>query len=85
MRDAELYRDWGRRVRSRRKALGLSQAELATRAGSSSAHVSNIEVGRTSVSDEVRVALAGALGVRPVELFPYPEDLTPAGAAVEAS
>ena len=72
MRDADLYRTWGEAVRRRRKELDLTQAKLAEAAGTSAAHISNIEVGRTSVSDETRMALAAALDARVEELFPYP-------------
>lgn len=70
-----MYDDWGHRVRLARLAKGWTQAQLATEAGSTPGHVSNIELGRTSVSDDLRMRLATALGTTVAELFPYPEQV----------
>lgn len=69
----ELYVDWGERLRQHRTKAGLSQVELGARAGTTGAHVSNIERGRTSVSDGLRMRLAAELGTTAGELFPYPD------------
>jgi transcriptional regulator with XRE-family HTH domain len=75
----DLYADWGARVRAEREAQGLTQAELADKAGVSQQMISAIERGTFGAGDETRRALARVFGKRPVELFPYPEDLpTPA-------
>jgi transcriptional regulator with XRE-family HTH domain len=72
MRDA-LYADWARQLRSHRIEAGLSQTALADAAGSTKAHISNIERGITGVSDMLRMRLAAALGTTAAELFPYPD------------
>lgn len=71
-----LHEDWGRRLRAARAARGWTQSELATSAGSTKAHVSNIERGLTSVGDAVRMQLATALDTTVAELFPYPEQVS---------
>jgi transcriptional regulator with XRE-family HTH domain len=53
----------GSRVRAWRQARGVSQFDLAMRAGFSSRHVSFIETGRTRPSREAVLALAEALDV----------------------
>lgn len=73
MPDDELLKGWGARVRRARTELGWTQSDLADRAKTSKAHVSNIEVGRTSVSDDLRMRLAAALNTTVAELFPYPD------------
>lgn len=79
----ELRRAWGERVRQRRVELGLSQQELAQRAGLSQGLVSKIERGK-GLSDETKYKLADALGERVERLFPYPprqSTVTATGAA----
>lgn len=53
----------GTRIRERRTALRLKQAELARRAGISAAYLNLIEHNRRKVSEALLDALAGALGV----------------------
>ena len=53
----------GGRIRSWRQARGLSQYDLAERAGFSGRHISFIETGRTRPSREAVLALAEALDV----------------------
>lgn len=65
---------WGEGVRILRGVAGLSQVDLASRAGTSQAHISRIENGSREVSDAIRVRIAKVLGVKPHELFPYLED-----------
>ncbi|MFC1403019.1 MULTISPECIES: helix-turn-helix domain-containing protein [Streptacidiphilus] len=48
-------------IRNRRTALGLSQAELAARAGTGQAFVSRVESGRTTPTLPVLQRLAAAL------------------------
>jgi transcriptional regulator with XRE-family HTH domain len=54
---------YGSRVRAWRHARGLSQIDLATRAGFSTRHVSFVETGRTRPSRETVLVLAEALDV----------------------
>jgi transcriptional regulator with XRE-family HTH domain len=54
-------RRFGRAVRARRAALGISQEELALRIGADQAYVSRIEAGRMNVTLETAEAIAAAL------------------------
>ncbi len=60
------------RVRDLREALGLTQAELADRAGVSRQLVSAVEAGRNTPSVEGALGLARALGTTVEELFGDP-------------
>ena len=63
------YYQIGQRIRKYRKAQGLSQEELAARAGISVTHRSHIETGNTKLSLPVFAGLANALGVQADELL----------------
>lgn len=69
--DAELV-SFGRAVRSRRIALGLSQEELADRAGLHRNYIGGIERGERNVGIRAVYALAVGLGCGPSELFNPP-------------
>ncbi len=56
-------------MRKYRKALGLSQEELAEKVGISVPHMSHIETGNTKLSLPVLVSLAQALEVRTDDLL----------------
>lgn len=58
------------RVREYRERAGISQTELARRAYIACTNLSAIECGRLSAWPKVRRALAEALGIPEVELFP---------------
>ena len=55
----------GRNIRRHRNALGISQEELAFRAGMKRSYVSGIELGNRKPSIEALERLAIALGVDP--------------------
>ena len=55
------YYEIGQRIRSRRRAMGLSQEQLAEQVGISTTHMSHIETGATKLSLPVLVNLADAL------------------------
>lgn len=79
----------GTRVRERRLALGLRQAEIARAVGISASYLNLIEHNRRRVGAEVLAALAIALGVPVAQLAEGAEgglvdDLRAAAAAVEA-
>ena len=57
----------------RRKAAGLTQTQLAERAGVTQAHISKLERGEWEPRLNTIVTLAKALGVKMAELLP-PED-----------
>lgn len=68
-RNARLPKELGKRIRKRRKALKLSQEELATRARISPVYMGYIEQGRNTPSLEVLQKIAKALGISMSELF----------------
>lgn len=61
--------DPGGRIRERRLALGLTQAQLADRAGVSRALVGSLEAGRHTPAVDSAVRLAGALSTTVERLF----------------
>ena len=63
------YYKIGQRIWKYRKALGLSQEQLAELVGISTPHMSHIETGSTKLSLPVLVAIAEALGVRTDDLL----------------
>ncbi len=63
------YYEIGQRIRKKRKALGLSQEELAEKADISTTHMSHIETGNTKLSLAVFVSIAEALDCQTDELL----------------
>lgn len=63
------YYQIGQRIRRLRKALGLSQEQLAEQIGISSAHMSHIETGNTKLSLPVLVDISCALHTTTDELL----------------
>jgi transcriptional regulator with XRE-family HTH domain len=68
MSDSSLRR-FGARVRALREMAGLSQEELAARAGIHRTYVGGVERGERNLSLRNIVRLAKALGVPPGDLF----------------
>jgi transcriptional regulator with XRE-family HTH domain len=67
----ELQREWGRNIHSRRKALDLSQAQLAALVGVESvATISMWESGQRTPRDDHKIKLAEVLGSDVRMLFP---------------
>jgi|GEM_PF-3520333 len=64
-------------VRARRKALGLTCAELAGRAGVSDVTLWRVEHGHGRPLRSTRLLLAAALGCDPATLFPTQHGDTP--------
>lgn len=58
----------GTRLRERRRALGLTQAALAQRAGISASYLNLIERNRRGIGGRLLARLAGELGLRPSEV-----------------
>lgn len=75
------YREIGRRVRVRRKALGMPQERLAELSDLSTPHMSHIETGSTKVSLPTLVRVANVLGCTVDELLC--DSLAEAGAVFE--
>lgn len=73
------------RLKELRKQAGLTQIELAERAGTAQSHIANIEKGKRDIDFELAYRLAKALNVKPYELLPLdwqPETITPAEQAI---
>jgi transcriptional regulator with XRE-family HTH domain len=73
MEDQDLTRRarqaFGRAMRQKRKALGLSQEELGDRAGLEQSYISNIEAGVRNVSIDNIARIAKSLDVEIAALF----------------
>ncbi len=74
----ELHRLLVRNMKRYRILLGITQAELAERAGISVGYVGEVEMGRKYPSPEKFEGIARALGLRPFRLIMGPEDVTDA-------
>jgi transcriptional regulator with XRE-family HTH domain len=70
MRGSDFTRRFAERLRKLRFATGMSQEQLADKAGIHRTHVSLIERNRRSVRLETLERLAKALGVPPAQLIP---------------
>lgn len=63
------YQDLGRRVRTVRRQVGLTQETLAERVGISASFLGHIERGTRAASLETLVALCNELSISPVYLL----------------
>lgn len=63
------YEDLGKRIRKKRKKMGITQKKLAELADVSSQHVSNVERAVNKVGLETLVAVAGSLQISLDELL----------------
>jgi len=63
-------------VRARRKALGLTQEQLAERSGLSTNYVARLEIGSNTPSFPTLVALADALGSQVSDILAIRSDYT---------
>lgn len=68
---SELTVEFGKKVRSLRQGMGMSQEELAFKAGLSPAHLGQIERAQKKPTLETIGRLADALGVAVVDLFAF--------------
>lgn len=73
----KLERAFGEAVRFRRKAIGLTQEDLAERAGMQTAAVSRIERGDASPNLRTIERIAAALSLRVSQLLMQAESLLP--------
>ena len=69
MSEAALRESLGAAIRERRKALGLTLAQMAQRTGVSLGYLSQIELGKNSASIETLYRISLGLGMRMSELF----------------
>jgi len=67
-----LAKEWGSRVRARRIALGLGQAQVAELVGTTIQTISKLERGEIVARDYLKIALAVRLHAEVDELFPWP-------------
>lgn len=73
------------RLKELRLKAGISQTELAERAGMVQPHIANIENGKRDIDFELAERLAKALNIKPYELMPaewQPETITPQEQAI---
>jgi transcriptional regulator with XRE-family HTH domain len=66
----QLYREFGRLLRQRRKSAHLTQDDVADRVGLARTSITNIEQGRQHVSLHMLYELADAVGAHAHELLP---------------
>ena len=64
-----IHADFGNAVRAARQSAGLSQEELALRAGIHRTYVSSVELGKVRTGLEIASRLANGLGVPLSELI----------------
>jgi DNA-binding NtrC family response regulator len=76
MSEAALRESLGNAIRERRKALGLTLAQMAQRTGISLGYLSQIELGKNSASIETLYRISLGLRVRVSELF---QSIQPSG------
>jgi CheY-like chemotaxis protein len=69
MSESALRESLGTAIRERRKALGLTLAQMAQRTGVSLGYLSQIELGKNSASIETLYRISLGLGIRMSELF----------------
>ena len=67
--ESALRESLGNAIRERRKALGLTLADMAKRTGVSLGYLSQIELGKNSASIETLYRISLGLGIRMSELF----------------
>ncbi|HVH64302.1 MAG TPA: helix-turn-helix transcriptional regulator [Candidatus Dormibacteraeota bacterium] len=65
----DVRRALGSVLRSRREATRRTLSEIATEAGLSPAHLSEVERGRKEISTERLLAVSHALGARPADVY----------------
>jgi transcriptional regulator with XRE-family HTH domain len=78
MKQTELHRLLVRNMKRYRILLGITQAELARRAGISMGYIGEVEMGRKFPSPENLEGIARALGLRAFRLLMGPDDVTDA-------
>lgn len=57
------------RIRARRRALDLTQEEVARRIGTSTPYIGHLEAGKRHPSEKIVIKLADILGIERAELF----------------
>lgn len=73
--DEALYRHIGAAVRQRREALGMTQTQLATKAGILRTSIVNLEAGRQRAPLHTLYAICAALSTEPGAVLPQMRDI----------
>ena len=73
MSDQNIAKRWGLAIRRQRELRKMSVADLAEAVGVSRPTVYDWEAGKAAPLADRHVAIAGALGIHPQNLFTYPE------------
>lgn len=81
--DDEVLRVVGSRLKEARKKAGLTQQEVATRAGVGQSHINELERGNTNITIKTLCRMADRLGVDVRELLPEGPSLPPTKAGIE--
>lgn len=74
----ELHENLQHNMKRYRKLLGLTQEELAERAGVSSGFIGEVEMCRKYPGPDTLIGIAKALGLKPFQLLMGPDDVTDA-------
>lgn len=64
---------WGRAVTARRKAMGMTRADLADLSDTTEATITRIELGQQHPRNDMKIMIAVALGCSAVDLWPMPD------------
>lgn len=68
-------RECGARVKARRKALGLTLAQVGEFADTTAQTINKVEAGEIVVREDLKLSLSMALGCEPTDLFPTPTSI----------
>lgn len=66
---SSIFKTVGKNIRERRRELGMTQEELAAKAGIERSYLSNIEAGKKNFSLGVLDSIASALKIMPSDLM----------------
>jgi transcriptional regulator with XRE-family HTH domain len=81
--DDEVLRVVGSRLKEVRRKAGLTQQEVATRAGVGQSYINELERGNTNITIKTLCRMADRLGVDVRELLPEGPSLPPTKASIE--
>ncbi|MGH9251620.1 MAG: helix-turn-helix domain-containing protein [Acidimicrobiales bacterium] len=70
-----LQQQWGSNLRAARQVQGLSLGKLSRLVDMDASGLSKVERGIHGASDDMRIRLANALGVRVEDIWTYPSEV----------